>query len=312
MSVEVAGSACFNRDIVIKVTNQKGTYMEGVDIDVVNKNRKVAYGKTDANGTFTYKAKDLGSSTLTAKKQGYKDAVIHVNVSNCVATTVEITTVTTATWLATSSMETTTLPATTTLKAPATTTPTTTTMYACNANGVCERGENYNNCPADCLSGSLDGLCDRKWDGVCDPDCYRKDDNDCLCNGNDVCEPQFENMVNCPADCRPGKRRRMRWHRRRGMRRRLPGRRRRPRLQEDRSFNGGSAAYNNSCIVWGCVCIQHEERDCKHEAERSTEELITDIKRRLRDGEDLKSSKKSCRIRRDTSLLEKAEKTIWE
>jgi len=140
MSVEVAGSACFNRDIVIKVTNQKGTYMEGVDIDVVNKNRKVAYGKTDANGTFTYKAKDLGSSTLTAKKQGYKDAVIHVNVSNCVATTVEITTVTTATWLATSSMETTTLPATTTLKAPATTTPTTTTMYACNANGVCEEG----------------------------------------------------------------------------------------------------------------------------------------------------------------------------
>lgn len=52
---------------------------------------------------------------------------------------------------------------------------------ACNANSVCEPGfsENHMNCPADCLSGSGDGLCDFAADGVCDPDCAVDADSDC-------------------------------------------------------------------------------------------------------------------------------------
>ena len=51
----------------------------------------------------------------------------------------------------------------------------------CNANGVCESefSENYGNCPADCGSGSGDGLCDFTTDGICDPDCVAGADSDC-------------------------------------------------------------------------------------------------------------------------------------
>ncbi len=50
----------------------------------------------------------------------------------------------------------------------------------CNQNQVCEPAysENYENCPADCSSGSEDGMCDLVSDGVCDPDCTVAD-TDC-------------------------------------------------------------------------------------------------------------------------------------
>lgn len=38
---------------------------------------------------------------------------------------------------------------------------------------TCVIGENYFNCPRDCSSGSLDGICDKVNDGICDPDCER-------------------------------------------------------------------------------------------------------------------------------------------
>jgi len=45
--------------------------------------------------------------------------------------------------------------------------------------GVCQENENYGICPADCRSGIRDGYCDRVTDGVCDSDCFSKEDPDC-------------------------------------------------------------------------------------------------------------------------------------
>ncbi len=50
----------------------------------------------------------------------------------------------------------------------------------CDHNGFCDIGrENYYNCPADCPSGSADGVCDKVKDGICDPDCAPGADPDC-------------------------------------------------------------------------------------------------------------------------------------
>ncbi len=79
-------------------------------------------------------------------------------------------------------------------------------VVLCNVNGICEanEGENYLNCSQDCKSGSGDNHCDKIADGRCDPDCSRSEDQDCLCNRNGVCETEFENHLNCKADCKSG------------------------------------------------------------------------------------------------------------
>lgn len=41
----------------------------------------------------------------------------------------------------------------------------------CNANGFCEKGENFANCPEDCETGIADDSCDGVTDGKIDPDC---------------------------------------------------------------------------------------------------------------------------------------------
>jgi hypothetical protein len=309
MKVEV-GPACLNKDVTVKVTNERGDLMEEVDIDVIIRNKKVAYGKTNAEGTFIFRAKEFGASQLTAKKSDYKDAVVQVNVSNCVVSTVPTTEAPTTT------QATSTIRQTTTLRTTPSTTyyVTTTTLFSCNTNRICDSGENYNNCPNDCPSGGLDGLCDRAWDGICDPDCYRKDDNDCLCNNNTFCEPQFENFGNCLPDCPSGVR--------------------------DGVCDGiTDSICDQDCpkgdgdtdckkvdystmvipiiiilILFGAFAAFNMKREAaRHTVEKSREDLVEDIKRRLRDGEDPVVIKKElASAGQDASLLEKAEKTIWE
>ncbi|MCK4429061.1 MAG: hypothetical protein KAU95_01700 [Candidatus Aenigmarchaeota archaeon] len=66
---------------------------------------------------------------------------------------------------------------------------------------VCGTNENYKTCPADCSSGGDDDYCDKAEDGVCDPNCERSADYDCLCNQDETCEPEYEDYLNCPMDC---------------------------------------------------------------------------------------------------------------
>jgi hypothetical protein len=309
MVVDVS-PACMNKDVTVKVSNQKASLLEGVDIDIIVRNRKVTYGKTNAEGIFVFKAKDLGANQMTLKKENYKDSQIQLNVSNCVVTTAATSIVTTS-FEATSSLQ------TTTLRSLVTTTSyktTVTTSASCNVNRVCNPGENNKNCPSDCPSGGLDGLCDRNWDTICDPDCYRKDDNDCLCNNDTICEPEFENVVNCPSDCPSG--------------------------AADGVCDGiADGKCDLDCpdgegdpdckkadyatmvvpliiilILFGAFAAINMRREAsKHNVEKGREDTIDDIKKRLRNGEDPAVIKKELTSSgQDSSLLEKAEKTIWE
>lgn len=74
----------------------------------------------------------------------------------------------------------------------------------CDANGLCEGKENYGNCPEDCNSGGKDDYCDRVLDGICDPDCRKEADPDCIpavC-GDNLCEgKKGETYNSCPLDC---------------------------------------------------------------------------------------------------------------
>ena len=50
----------------------------------------------------------------------------------------------------------------------------------CTENGVCEAGENAFNCFKDCEPSIADGYCTGLADGVCDPDCSKSEDVDCM------------------------------------------------------------------------------------------------------------------------------------
>ena len=304
-------SACVNKDVTVKVSNQKGTLLSGVDIDIIIRNRKVAYGKTNETGIFIFRAKDLGANQMTAKKENYKDAEIQLNVSNCVVTTIATSIVTTSSDITSSFGQTTTLrkdTSTTTYKT------TTTTFSSCNGNRICDSGENYNKCPRECPSGGLDGLCDRLWDKVCDPDCYRKDDPDCLCNNNTACEPEFENVVNCLSDCPSGAQD--------GVCDGITDNKCDPDCPDGEGDTDCKKADYATMIVpliiililFGAFAAFNMKREAaKHNVERGKEDLIEDIKNRLRNGEDPAVIKKELATSGwDTSLLEKAEKTIWE
>jgi hypothetical protein len=46
--------------------------------------------------------------------------------------------------------------------------------------------------------------CNPVKDNVCDEDCSRLQDPDCVCNNDGNCEKGFENPENCPSDCKEG------------------------------------------------------------------------------------------------------------
>jgi len=51
-------------------------------------------------------------------------------------------------------------------------------------NKICGENENYLKCSTDCPSGQKDNACDKIADGVCDPDCSKKEDYDCKARFN--------------------------------------------------------------------------------------------------------------------------------
>lgn len=67
----------------------------------------------------------------------------------------------------------------------------------------CGSAENFRNCPQDCPPEVKDDLCIPFFDFICDPDCNRGQDRDCICNIDSFCETEFENHSNCPTDCPP-------------------------------------------------------------------------------------------------------------
>jgi hypothetical protein len=79
------------------------------------------------------------------------------------------------------------------------------TLNFCNRNKRCDKTENYLTCPQDCPMNKKDGLCLKRVDGICDPDCRQGVDPDCKGKcGNRVCNTK-ENHANCPKDCPSGR-----------------------------------------------------------------------------------------------------------
>lgn len=50
----------------------------------------------------------------------------------------------------------------------------------CNSNAKCEENETFLSCPKDCSLDKPDGICIAETDNVCDPDCYKGADFDCV------------------------------------------------------------------------------------------------------------------------------------
>lgn len=46
--------------------------------------------------------------------------------------------------------------------------------------GICQSFETYKTCIKDCSSGQYDNYCDKLKDNICDPDCAKDDDADCV------------------------------------------------------------------------------------------------------------------------------------
>ncbi|MBN2251554.1 MAG: hypothetical protein JW724_05735 [Candidatus Altiarchaeota archaeon] len=307
MKITVANQ-CLKEEVVITLTGKRDKPLEDADMDIYYRDRKIAYGKTNDEGIFKFKAEKEGINQLKAKKSGYNDLEYELNITECAkATTTSTSTMPAPTTRAAA----TSTSATITTKALTTTT----TRAVCNNDHTCEGDENYANCPGDCPSGSQDSYCDSMEDGICDMDCYRKSDPDCLCNSDGKCEPGFETSINCPADCKPG-------------------------TKEDEFCDGaddgvcdpdceteekdpdcrelepGTLAYPLIAIIilFGAVTAYGMKREVKkRNMEQSNDELVETLKKRLKEGEDPAILEKELIAGgKDTSLLRKAESRLWE
>jgi hypothetical protein len=69
----------------------------------------------------------------------------------------------------------------------------------CNNDRLCDAGENAFGCPADCGPDATDGYCTALNDGVCDPDCTKGEDQDCIPKIKTIIETtETENPVEAP------------------------------------------------------------------------------------------------------------------
>lgn len=294
-----AANSCKNKEVPVRVLTPTGSPAKDAEIDVFSANRKIAYGKTDDQGIFTYKADKSGTHQITAKKNGYKDAEIYINISPQCASDTTTTTFT---------------PITTTTSTTTTTTTTTTTLI-CNLDFICqkERGENYLNCVQDCPSGSADNYCDQAPDGICDIDCARTQDSDCTCNKDNKCDAGLEDYDNCPSDCRKG-------------------------VKDGLCDMASDGICDLDCsetedldckkfdysllvaplliilIVFGVVAALNLKREKKvMDVEKAKDDLIDSLINRLKDGEDPEALKKELAAQgKDLKILETAEKRIWQ
>jgi hypothetical protein len=124
--VTLPAQAYANSAVTVKVADsdsKKAVAKAGVDIFLGsgNSGKKVAYGMTDANGTFTFTPVEAGTYTVYVDMSRYKEAKETLTVKAGTPTTAPTTTVVTTTQKAT------TMPVTTTLEPVVTTRKTTTT-----------------------------------------------------------------------------------------------------------------------------------------------------------------------------------------
>lgn len=295
-----ASNSCKNKEVPVKVTIPNGAPAKNADVDVFTANRKIAYGKTDDEGIFTYKADKSGTHMITAKKTGYKDAVIYINISpQCSSDTTTTSTTTTTT----TTVETT------------TTTTTTTTTLICNLDSICQRKnkENHLNCPQDCPTGSIDDYCDQTPDGICDLDCARTQDPDCMCDKNNVCDAGFEDYLSCPSDCKKGEKDGLCDSASDGICD--------PDCSETEDPDCKKFDYSLLIppiiiivLLFGAAAIVNIRREKKiMEEEKAKDDLIDSLIQRLKDGEDPQTLKNELLASgKDLKLLEIAEKRIWQ
>ena len=129
--VTLPAQAYANSAVVIKVANsdsKKAVAKAGVDIYLGsgNSGKKVAYGMTNENGTFTFTPAEAGTYTVYVDMSSYKEAKETLTVKSGTPTTAPTTTVVTTTQKATTMPVTTTLAPVTTTQKTTTTAPTTT------------------------------------------------------------------------------------------------------------------------------------------------------------------------------------------
>jgi hypothetical protein len=129
--VTLPAQAYAGNAVTIKVTDsdsKKAVAKAGVDIfqGSGDSGKKVAYGMTDSNGTFTFTPTEAGTYTVYVDMSRYKEAKETLIVSAGAPTTAPTTTVVTTTQKVTTMPVTTTMAEVTTTRKPTTTTPVTT------------------------------------------------------------------------------------------------------------------------------------------------------------------------------------------
>jgi hypothetical protein len=295
-----ANNSCSGKDVPIKVTDSNGLPIEKAKVTVICRNIMTASGSTDYRGIFIYRGDDAktGTNEITAKKEDYADTRLSITISpQCVPDTTTTVAATTST----------------TEKTTTTRSLTTTTTIPCNRDALCstQSGENFKTCPEDC-SGAKDGICDKQPEGLCDPDCGRGDDIDCLCKRDGVCEAPYESYDNCAEDCIKGEKDGYCDTQKDGVCD--------PDCSKEADSDCSAVDYLSFVlpliliiVLFGAFFVMNLRREKKKiDEEKGRDDLIEGLKARLKNGEDPNVLKNELiSSGKDVKLLELAEKRIW-